>query len=161
MAISDCYFFQENALKNKKYIEKRKKMLYNEERKQRKGKNMIKKISIFIIILTLILVMFPRSSYASLTDPIINVNEYEPGPNEVSPELISIANTVLGIIQVAGTIISLISTMFIGVKYMMGSTQEKAQYKETMIPYVIGIVLLFTAVNILKPIYNLVVGILN
>lgn len=122
---------------------------------------MIKKISILIIMLTLLLSMVPVNSYASLFDPVINVNEYKPEPNQKSDELMDIASTILGIIQVIGTIISLISTMILGVKYMMGSIQEKAQYKETMIPYVIGIVLLFTAVNILKPIYKLVTEILN
>lgn len=123
---------------------------------------MLKRISIFtVIIALLIVVIIPINTYASLADPLIDVNEYKPEEEKSSEELLSFGNTVLGIIQVVGTIISLISTMFLGVKYMMGSIQEKAQYKETMVPYVIGIVLLFTAVNILKPIYAFIIGILN
>lgn len=122
---------------------------------------MIKKISIFIIILTLILILLPINSYATIFDPVINPELYSPGKDQGSKELTNVANTVLGIIKVAGTFISVIATMIIGVKYMLGSIEEKAQYKETMVPYVIGIVLLFVGVNILEPIYNLVTGILK
>ena len=38
--------------------------------------------------------------------------------------------------------------MVIGIKYMMGSAEEKAEYKKTMIPYLVGAVILFAAVNI-------------
>lgn len=124
---------------------------------------MIKKISIFIIILTLIISIIPIKTYATIFDPVIDPKTYgaDLKNNEDSEELTTITNTILGIIQVAGTFISVISTMIIGVKYMLGSIQEKAQYKETMVPYVIGIVLLFVGVNILKPIYKLVTGMLN
>lgn len=37
---------------------------------------------------------------------------------------------------------------------MMGSAQEKAEYKKTMIPYLIGAVLIFAASNIAGWIYN-------
>ena len=38
--------------------------------------------------------------------------------------------------------------MVIGIKYMMGSAEEKAEYKKTMLPYLIGAIILFAAVNI-------------
>ena len=38
--------------------------------------------------------------------------------------------------------------MVLGVRYMMGSAEEKAEYKKVMIPYLIGAVLLFAAVNL-------------
>ena len=40
--------------------------------------------------------------------------------------------------------------MFLGIKYMMGSASEKAEYKKTMIPYVVGVVLLFSAAIIVQ-----------
>ena len=45
--------------------------------------------------------------------------------------------------------------MVIGIKYMMGSAEEKAEYKKTMIPYLIGAVLLFAAVNLATYIYGI------
>ena len=32
--------------------------------------------------------------------------------------------------------------MILGIKYMIGSVEEKAEYKKSMIPYIIGILLL-------------------
>ena len=37
---------------------------------------------------------------------------------------------------------------------MIGSASEKAEYKKTMIPYLIGSILLFAATNITDAIYN-------
>ena len=33
----------------------------------------------------------------------------------------------------------------LGIKYMIGSAEEKAEYKKTMIPYIIGAILVFAA----------------
>lgn len=38
--------------------------------------------------------------------------------------------------------------MILGIKYMMGSAEERANYKRSMIPFVIGAILLFAAVNL-------------
>lgn len=69
-------------------------------------------------------------------------------------------NIVLGIIRVVGTFIAVAVLMILGIKYMVGSTEERASYKATMLPYVIGSVLLFSAVNITSGIYN-VIGPMN
>lgn len=50
---------------------------------------------------------------------------------------------VVNVIAVIGTVASVITLMLIGLKYMMGSVAEKAEYKKTMIPYLIGVMILF------------------
>lgn len=67
----------------------------------------------------------------------------------------SVGNKVIGIIQAVGIIISVIMLMVLGIKYMMGSAEEKAEYKKTFIPYIIGAVLLFAASALAKSIYEL------
>lgn len=57
-------------------------------------------------------------------------------------------NIILGIIQVIGSFLAVGIIMVLGIKYMIGSTEERASYKKTMLPYLIGAVLLFSAVNI-------------
>lgn len=37
--------------------------------------------------------------------------------------------------------------MIIGIKYMTGSLEEKANYKKTMVPYLVGCVILFRSSN--------------
>ena len=70
-----------------------------------------------------------------------------------------IGNKVLGIIQVVGTLIAVGVLMLIGLKYIVGSVEERAAYKKTMIPYVVGAVLLFGAVNLTTAIYNMAISI--
>lgn len=79
-------------------------------------------------------------------------------PDKTSAENVAgIGNSILGVIQVVGTVIAVGVLMVIGIKYMMGSAEEKAEYKKTMLPYLIGAVILFAAVNIA----GYVVGIAN
>ena len=117
---------------------------------------MLKKVSIFILIIALIIMMMPIKSYASIFDPIINYNEYNPGEIESSDKVNGIVNNILGVIYWLGVAISVGALMIIGIKYMTGSLEEKAQYKETLAPYVIGAILLFAVMNILKIIYDVV-----
>ena len=46
--------------------------------------------------------------------------------------------------------------MILGIKYMLGSVEEKASYKKSMMPYLIGSVLIFGAVNVTATIYSTV-----
>lgn len=54
-------------------------------------------------------------------------------------------NPILGTITVIGIVISAITLTVLGIKYMIGSVEEKAEYKKSMIPYIIGVVLLLAA----------------
>ena len=42
-----------------------------------------------------------------------------------------------------------------GIKYMMGSLEEKAEYKKTMIPFIVGAVVLMLAPQIAKFIFTM------
>ena len=42
-------------------------------------------------------------------------------------------------------VIAVIVLLILGIKYMIGSASEKAEYKKTMIPYLVGAVLVFGA----------------
>ena len=42
---------------------------------------------------------------------------------------------------------------------MMGSTEERAEYKKSMLPYVIGAVILFAASTFAQVIYKFAIGI--
>lgn len=55
-----------------------------------------------------------------------------------------------------GTITSVLALIIIGIKYMVGSVEEKAEYKKTMKPYLIGAVMVFSITNIIFVIEKLV-----
>jgi len=73
-------------------------------------------------------------------------------------DVVELSEKVLGIIQVVGIIVSVATLMILGIKYMMGSVDEKAEYKKTMVPYVIGAVLLFGATTIANAVYEFASG---
>ncbi len=67
----------------------------------------------------------------------------------------TVGNNILGIIQTIGTLIAVGAIMFLGIKYMMGGAEERAEYKKTMLPYIIGFIILLAAVNLTAVIYDL------
>lgn len=98
-------------------------------------------------------------SQSLAVDPIVDPDFYKPTNKGGNDGLIDLGNTIIGAIQIIGTIIAVVTLMIIGFRYMFGSVEAKANYKETMIPYIIGAVMLFTIPNLLRVIYDLIKGI--
>lgn len=71
----------------------------------------------------------------------------------------SLGGQIVGIIQVVGIVVAVVILLVLGIKYMTGSAQEKAEYKKTMIPYIIGAILIFAASTIVNVIFNLATSI--
>lgn len=76
----------------------------------------------------------------------INPEQIKPGESTKADDtILKVGNTVLTIVTNVGMILAVILVAVLGVKYMMGSTEEKAEYKKSMIPYLVGAVLVFGA----------------
>ena len=61
---------------------------------------------------------------------------------------------ILGVVQVVGSLIAVIALIVLGVKYMMGTVEEKAEYKKTLLPYIIGAAFVFAASTIATIVFN-------
>ena len=117
--------------------------------------NKLKKIKILILTIFIITIMFSFFNIISNAAGVsINVNDYKPSNLIEDTETISFANKIIGLFQAVGNIVSVLALVLIGIKYMMGSIEEKAEYKETMIYYIIGAILVFAISNISAMIYN-------
>ncbi len=57
-------------------------------------------------------------------------------------------NSVIGLMQYVGSGIALIVITILGIKYILASPSEKADVKKSIMPVIIGCVLLFGGVNI-------------
>lgn len=66
----------------------------------------------------------------------------------------AIGGKVLSAVTTVGIVLSVVVLAVLGVKYMMGSVEEKAEYKKSMMPYLIGAVLIFGASVIATAVYN-------
>ena len=73
-----------------------------------------------------------------------------------SEQINAFGGKIVGTLQAIGIVISVAILVVLGIKYMMGSAEEKAEYKKTMIPYLVGAVLIFAAVTIANAVYTAV-----
>lgn len=70
-------------------------------------------------------------------------------------EAATVGNRVVGAIRVIGVFVSVAMTMVIGIKYMVCSVEEKAEYKKTAIAYLIGAILIFATTQFINFIYDI------
>ncbi len=114
------------------------------------------------IISTILLTIMMVASIASvvLAAPDVNgvINGVENAQAGDTTKLTEIGGKIVNIIQVAGIIIAIVVILVIGIKYMTGSVEQKAEYKKTMIPYIVGALLLFAGTTIVKIVYNTING---
>lgn len=84
-----------------------------------------------------------------------DLDDFKPGELGDETEFTKKVGVVLGVLNVIGAIISVITIMIIGFKYMIGSVEEKANYKKVMVPWFIGAILVFTVTTIPNILFNL------
>lgn len=115
-------------------------------------KKFIKVIS--TLLLTIMLVASIAGTVLAV-DPNTVLNGLNGNGNVQTNDLTKVGNNIVTIIQVVGIVIAVIVLLVIGIKYMMGSASEKAEYKKTMIPYIVGAVLIFAGTSLVRVIYSL------
>lgn len=93
---------------------------------------------------------------ARIVDPTVNQNAYKVKKAYDNEKVNNAVGKILGTIRNIGIIISVIVLMIIGIKYMLGSVEEKANYKETLLPYLIGDIILLAGTVIPDTIYKIV-----
>ena len=114
----------------------------------------MKKSKVLIIFIFFILILILLQSSISA----FNVGDLS-GDTTQTGEIQSTGNKVIQIISTIGSVISVIVIIVLGIKYMIGSVEEKASYKKTMIPYLIGAIFVFTASTIASVIYGVAINI--
>lgn len=119
---------------------------------------MINKIIKIILLFAVILTIFSNYNVQAIKDPLKDPNSYDnvtKTPNNDNGALMTMGGKVLGIINTVGIVLSVIVLMVIGIKYMTGSIEEKAEYKKTMTGYVIGAIMLFGITTIANILYKI------
>ena len=116
-----------------------------------------KKIIIKVLTMVMIVCIISMSTITSFAfDPSeLTGKPGVSGTNEVK----SLGQSLVGIIQTAGIVVSVVIMLVLGIKYMMGSAEEKAEYKKSMIPYLVGAIILFGASTIVNVVYQFANGI--
>ena len=113
------------------------------------GKKKVRMISIVIIFICIISIA--KVVFGEDIDPVdIVENKKFGGAQNGVDTLYSLGNTILGIIQYVAAGVAVIATLVLAIKYMYSAPSEKADVKSKLIPYVIGGVLIFGAVSLVR-----------
>lgn len=113
----------------------------------------IKKISKIVAVILLIMMIF------TIIQPVF-ADQLKPGDltptYKATGDLKDKAGQIMGLIRNVAVIVGVIMLMVIGVKFMLGSAEEKADYKKSLLPLTIGIVVVMLATQIVTMVYNFV-----
>ena len=110
------------------------------------NKKMVKVVS--TILMAIMIISIAASSFAMINPG--DLNAVPPDGTEIQ----DVGGRIIGILQTVGVVLSVVVLIVLGIKYMMGSAEEKAEYKKTMIPYVVGAALIFAASAFAQVIYG-------
>ena len=110
---------------------------------------MSKKLKIVCALLSLLIVLAMTATTVFAVTP----DSIKPDTTG-STNVVNLGKKITGIIQVVGIIASVAILMVLGIKYMMGSAEEKAEYKKTLLPYFIGAAFVFAASALANTIYG-------
>lgn len=107
---------------------------------------------VYTILMVLMLVSVANNVFAKATapDPSTLTGTYGDSTEQVT----NLGQQIIGIVSTVGIVASVIVLVILGIKYMMGSASEKAEYKKTMLPYLIGAILVFAASSIASIVKN-------
>lgn len=109
---------------------------------------------LFVLVILTSIFCATNSVMAALNSSGVNPSSYKGDSTYNTGSINTIGNQVITIVSTVGTIFSVIVLVVLGIKYMMGSAEEKAEYKKTLLPYIIGAALVFAASSIATIIFN-------
>lgn len=116
----------------------------------------MKKTSKLIVALLIILsiVMISVSSFAgdALTPGSFGTGTIDSNQTSIIKDM---GGQIIGVVRTVGVLVAVVILLILGIKYMVGSAEEKADYKKSMIPYIVGAVLIFAASTIAGIVYDM------
>ncbi len=117
-----------------------------------KNKGILKKI--YGVLIILLFIIMRENTVIAKIPTNFKINK------ESAKQVESIGNGLLGTLQVVGAFASVAALMIIGIKYMLGSAEERSEKKETMIYYVIGAILVLCISTIVPYLYDIITKII-
>jgi len=113
-------------------------------------------VIISVLCLSIMLSSFVCQTYAVGIGTVVGKeDEYKKDTDGSSDtQATEIANVIVWVVRTIGQSIAVIMLLIIGIKYIMGSVEQKAEYKQSMLPYFIGAILIFAGASITQIIYS-------
>lgn len=118
-------------------------------------KKVIKLLEILLIFLVII------NIFANCTGKCYGMSDVTENPGFWKPVEVDAGNlfakkvgTIIEIIRVIGVLASIGTLTVIGIKFFLGSVEEKAHYKQTLVPWLVGAILVFAITTLPTIIYD-------
>ena len=74
---------------------------------------------------------------------------------QLDGNLLNMLGGIIGIIQIVGTAVAVGASIYLGIRYIMSSVEDKADIKKKLIPFVIGVFIFYGATGIIQLIGNI------
>lgn len=108
-----------------------------------------------IFILISIIWMVPMPSLAEGgTGGNFDFTRYGESNPDINTPTKKIMGTAINVIRIVGTAIAILALTYIGMRYMMASAEQKAEFKKSAYIYIVGAIMVFAASNILGIVYK-------
>ena len=122
-------------------------------------KNKISKILIILLVMMILIITNMNIISLAATDPISQMKTQMGGVSDGDTSggnIVTGIDRIFYIIRFIGTGVSVIMCIWLGVKYMTTSVEEKAEVKKQLVPMLIGAILIFGTSNIVAIIVDFV-----
>lgn len=115
------------------------------------NKNIIIKILAIFVLSTMLIMQttYAADSVIDAGDSFIKEGKKQPQAIQDS-QIKTVSDQIYNILLAVGTVIAVIVGAILGIQFMVGSMDEKAKVKESLIPFVIGCIIIFGAFGIWK-----------
>lgn len=118
-------------------------------------------LMVILILISFLFINMPKNYAGSISEAIQGADDFiQAGINDTHPtidndDLETLSDMLYNAVLVVAIIIAVIFGLVIGIKFMTGSVEQKAEVKKTLIPYIAGCVVIFGAFTIWKLVVNL------
>ena len=117
---------------------------------------MKKQVKMVTTILMIVMILTTLASGVFATDPKGVLDNIKDGGTNVEVGGVEqFGKAIVSVVRVVGVIVAVVVLLILGIKYMVGSAEERAEYKKTMVPYIVGAVLIFASTTLVGIVYDL------
>ena len=123
---------------------------------------MNKTLKIFAIIVMAIVMVCTTAQLAFAAEEIdfdsvvTGIEDIVQGDATTAGDLTKIDGKVVGLIQIASAVLAVVLVAVFGFKFILGSANEKADYQKSIIPLIVGVVVVFAATSIAKLLFGII-----
>lgn len=118
-------------------------------------KKTLKVIFIIAVMLFGLLGVSQNISFADKADVGATLDNVNSATGGDIGEAATIGGNIVNWIWGISIVVAVVVVMITGLKFIVGSTQEKAEYKKSLIPLVVGVLILVFATTIVKVLFGM------